>query len=186
MAPDVAQAGAAAAFRIYLEEIGHNLTAGNATEHTHRPALQALVQTLDPSARAVNEPKRVACGAPDYIVTRNDLPVGYVEAKDVGRSLDEIERDEQLKRYRESLSNLLLTDYLEFRWYRDGEKKASARLAYRGDSGMLRRDRDGQARLPPSSVPSWRRSHRSWVSRRTLRSAWRPSRASFATSCCRP
>ena len=121
--------------------------AGNATEHTHRPALQHLVQTLDSGVRAVNEPKRVECGAPDYIVTRNDLPVGYIEAKDVGRSLDEIERDEQLTRYRESLSNLILTDYLEFRWYKDGEKQASARIAYLGDSGKLRPDREGQAKV---------------------------------------
>jgi predicted helicase len=103
------------------------------------------VQTLDPSVRAVNEPKRVACGAPDYIVTRSELPVGYIEAKDVGRSLDEIERDEQLKRYRESLSNLILTDYFEFRWYKDGDKQQTARIAYVGDSGRLRPDREGQA-----------------------------------------
>jgi len=148
MANDGAQTGSpSAAFRGYLEEVGRNLAAGNATEHTHRPALQRLVQTLDSGVRAVNEPKRVECGAPDYIVTRNDLPVGYVEAKDVGRSLDEIERDEQLRRYRESLSNLILTDYLEFRWYKDGEKKASARIAYLGDSGKLRPDREGQAKV---------------------------------------
>jgi predicted helicase len=143
MTADGAQAGASAAFRRYLEEIGRNLTAGNATEHTHRPALQSLVQTLDPSVRAVNEPKRVACGAPDYIVTRGELPVGYIEAKDVGRLLDEIERDEQLRRYRESLSNLILTDYLEFRWFKDGEKQQAARIAYVGDSGKLRPDREG-------------------------------------------
>ena len=98
MTADGAQAGASAAFRTYLEEIGRNLTAGNATEHTHSPALQSLVQSLDPGVRAVNEPKRVACGAPDYIVTRGDLPVGYIEAKDVGRSLGEIEREEYLQK----------------------------------------------------------------------------------------
>jgi len=137
--------GVLTAFRDYLTEVGRDLAAGNATEHTHRPALKALLIALDPDVRPVNEPKRIECGAPDFIVTRNDLPVGYVEAKDVGRSLDEIERDEQLKRYRESLSNLILTDYLEFRWYKDGEKQQSARIAYVGDSGRLRPDRDGQA-----------------------------------------
>ena len=137
-----------AAFRAYIDEVGRNLAAGNATEHTHRPALQSLVQTLSYDVRAVNEPKRVACGAPDYIVTRHDLPVGYIEAKDVGRSLDEIERSDQLKHYRDSLSNLILTDYLEFRWYRDGEQVATGRLAYVGGaSGKLQRDRDGQAKV---------------------------------------
>ena len=144
MTADGAIRGASAAFRDYLTEVGRDLAAGNATEHTHRPALKALLIALDPDVRPVNEPKRIECGAPDYIVTRNDLPVGYIEAKDVGRSLDEIERDEQLKRYRESLSNLILTDYLEFRWFKDGEKQQTARIAYVGDSGKLRPDREGQ------------------------------------------
>jgi predicted helicase len=146
MTADGAIGRASAAFRDYLTEVGVDLAAGNATEHTHRPALKALLIALDPDVRPVNEPKRIECGAPDFIVTRNDLPVGYIEAKDVGRSLDEIERDEQLKRYRESLSNLILTDYLEFRWYKDGEKQQTARIAYVGDSGKLRPDREGQKR----------------------------------------
>ena len=144
MTADGAIRGASAAFRDYLTEVGRDLAAGNATEHTHRPALKALLIALDPDVRPVNEPRRIECGAPDFIVTRNALPVGYIEAKDVGRSLDEIERDEQLKRYRESLSNLILTDYLEFRWYKDGEKQGAARIAYVGDSGKLRPDREGQ------------------------------------------
>src|SRR5665648_578104 len=144
MTADGAIRGASAAFRDYLTEVGRDLAAGNATEHTHRPALKALLIALDPDVRPVNEPRRIECGAPDFIVTRNDLPVGYIEAKDVGRSLDEIERDEQLKRYRESLSNLILTDYLEFRWFKDGEKQQTARIAYVGDSGKLRPDREGQ------------------------------------------
>jgi len=144
MTTDGAIRGATVAFRDYLTEVGRDLAAGNATEHTHRPALKALLIALDPDVRPVNEPKRIECGAPDFIVTRGDLPVGYIEAKDVGRSLDEIERDEQLQRYRESLSNLILTDYLEFRWYKDGEKQGAARIAYVGDSGKLRPDREGQ------------------------------------------
>lgn len=138
----------AAAFRTYLQEVENNLRQGNATEHTHRPALKTLIQGLAPDVRAVNEPKRVECGSPDYVVTRNDLPVGYIEAKDVGRSLDEIEHDEQLKRYREGLSSLILTDYLEFRWYRDGERTATGRIANVGGvSGRLQRDSDGQAKV---------------------------------------
>lgn len=132
------------AFRDYLAEVGRDLATGSATEHTHRPALKELLIALDPGVRPINEPTRIACGAPDYIVTRDDLPVGYVEAKDVGQPLDEIERDEQLRRYRDSLSNLILTDYLEFRWFKDGEKQQTARIAYVGDTGKLRPDCGGQ------------------------------------------
>lgn len=46
-----------------------------------------------------------ACGAPDFIVARTSLTIGYVEAKDAGKSLHDAERSEQLKRYRRSLSN---------------------------------------------------------------------------------
>lgn len=116
-------------FLAYVEQIASALKSGNATEHTHRPALKTLVESLDSTVIATNEPKRIACGAPDYIITRNDLPLGYIEAKDVGADLDQIEQSEQLQRYRSSLGNLLLTDYLEFRWYVDGERRLTARLS---------------------------------------------------------
>jgi len=69
--------------------------------------------------------------------------VGYVEAKDIGRSLDEAERTEQLGRYRAALSNLILTDYLEFRWYSDGECRLKARIGSVTADGKVRRDKDG-------------------------------------------
>ncbi len=101
-----------ATFKHYLKTIENALKAGNATEHTHRPALKTLLESLDLQITATNEPKRIACGAPDYVITRDGLTVGYIEAKDVGVSLGDIERSEQLKRYRRALDNLSLTDYL--------------------------------------------------------------------------
>ena len=115
-------------FHAYLHQLSAALKAGNATEHTHRPALKALVEALDATVTATNEPKRIACGAPDYIVARGELPLGYIEAKDVGADLDAVETSEQLQRYRAGLANLLLTDYLEFRWYVGGERRMTARL----------------------------------------------------------
>jgi len=113
----------------YLDTIKKDYEAGRATEHTHRPALKALLETLDLSINAVNEPKRSDCGAPDYVITRDSLIVGYIEAKDVGKSLAEVERTGQLKRYLGALNNLILTDYLEFRWYVDGQLRDTAQLA---------------------------------------------------------
>jgi hypothetical protein len=112
----------------YLKTLEQALLKGNATEHTHRRALAALIESLGEGVTATNEPKRIECGAPDFIVTRGDVPLGYVEAKDVGVSLDKIEKGEQLRRYLDSLENLLLTDYLEFRWYVRGVQVHSARL----------------------------------------------------------
>jgi len=123
----------------YLQNIGAAYSAGNATEHTYRPALQSFVQALRPGVTAVNEPKRETCGAPDYVVQLKGLTLGYIESKDIGVSLDEMEKTEQLGRYRHALGNLILTDYLDFRWYVDGEKRASARLGHL-EKGKVRLD----------------------------------------------
>ena len=128
--------------KLYLSKIKEALEAGDATEHTHRPALKDLIEHLGADITAVNEPKRVSCGAPDYAVKRRNLSIGYIEAKDVGRSLDEAEDSPQLERYKKSLHNLILTDYLEFRWYVDGEPRGTARLA-RQRKGKLVPDKDG-------------------------------------------
>src|SRR5438128_1035868 len=111
--------------RDYLKSVEQLYKAGIATEHTYRSALQKLLEALEANITALNEPKRVKCGAPDYVVLRKSehgfLTIGYVEAKDVGVSLDKIARGEQMERYLRALDNLVLTDYLEFRWYVKGE-----------------------------------------------------------------
>ena len=137
-------------FRVYLQALRRNLDLGNATEHTHRPALKGLLEAVDTNIDAVNEPRRIECGAPDFVVTKKgpDHPtIGYIEAKDIGRDLNVIERDSnrsapsstdgrQLRRYRQSLSNLVLTDYVEFRRYADGELVQTARIAAETIGGL--------------------------------------------------
>lgn len=80
-------------FRDYIRELRENIERGDATEHTHRPALKALLEAAQPGVVATNEPSRIACGAPDYSVSLDGMTVGYIEAKDVDASLDSIERD---------------------------------------------------------------------------------------------
>jgi len=70
------------------------------------------------------------------------LTIGYVEAKDIGVPLREAERSEQLRRYLASLDNLILTDYLEFRWYLKGKRQLKARLASVQD-GRFVKERKG-------------------------------------------
>ena len=141
------------AFRDYVGELSRSLSEGNATEHTHRPALKTLLESIDDSITATNEPARIECGAPDYSVSDNRLTVGYIEAKDIGISLDAIERDsdrpnpsspngEQLKRYRAALPNLIFTNYTEFRWYVNGVRRSVAVLADNDGGGKLTVNRD--------------------------------------------
>lgn len=105
----------------YRRQIERELQAGNATEHTHRPALKTLIESLAPGITATNEPKRVERGVPDFAVCKKaahgPVTLGHIEAKDVGKDLGEVEKSEQMRRYLPALPNLILTDYLEFRWY---------------------------------------------------------------------
>jgi len=49
----------------YLAAIEATMRRGDATEHTHRSALKMLIEALTGSGvQALNEPKRIACGAP--------------------------------------------------------------------------------------------------------------------------
>ena len=109
----------------YIDNIDKRYRLGNATEHTFRGDLQQLLESLVPTIRATNEPKRQSCGAPDYILTKKDIPVGFIEAKDIGdKDLDGAKKTgnkEQFDRYKASLNNLIFTDYLSFHLYRDGE-----------------------------------------------------------------
>ena len=108
----------------YIDNINKRYRLGNATEHTFRGDLQHLIEALVPDIRATNEPKRISCGAPDYVLTRKEIPVGFIEAKDIGdRDLSGVKKTgnkEQFDRYKASLNNLIFTDYLDFHLYIDG------------------------------------------------------------------
>ncbi|MDM8559994.1 hypothetical protein, partial [Candidatus Parabeggiatoa sp. HSG14] len=89
----------------YLNQIQTNLNTGIAKEHTHRPALVSLLKTLYPSINAINEPKRIECGSPDLVILdpKNDnMQLGHIEAKDIGVSLDNALKTDQLERYLKS------------------------------------------------------------------------------------
>lgn len=109
---------------LYVNNINQRYRLGNATEHTFRGDLQQLLESLVPEIRATNEPKRQSCGAPDYIITKGEIPVGFIEAKDIGDSDLEGKKktgnQEQFDRYKSGLSNLIITDYIEFLFYKDG------------------------------------------------------------------
>jgi len=49
----------------YFSRVEGEYQAGRATEHSHRPYLKALLECLMPGIRATDEPKLIACGAPD-------------------------------------------------------------------------------------------------------------------------
>lgn len=127
----------------YLASVKKEFETGSATEHTYRAALKGFIEALGDDVNAINEPKRVSCGAPDFVIKKSDLIIGHVESKDIGKSLDEAERSEQLNRYYKSLDNLILTDYLEFRWYMKGLPRETARLGKFAKDKKIVPDKNG-------------------------------------------
>ncbi len=104
---------------------------GNATEHSYRSAIETLFGSLDSDITALNEPKRVKCGAPDFIVSKGDIIVGHIEAKDLHislRGMKDVNKNQQ-ERYKAALPNLIYTNCLDWDFYRDGELVASVNIA---------------------------------------------------------
>lgn len=114
----------------YIQNINKLFLSGKATEHSYRSDLQMLLSVLLPDYQVTNEPKRIDCGAPDYIITRKEIPVGYIEAKDIGHDLNDKHLQEQFDRYKAALDNLIFTDYLVFRFFQGTDLDAEIRIGY--------------------------------------------------------
>ena len=119
----------------YIDEVSKQFSTGKATEHSYRPALAKLLGDLLPKFTITNEPSRIQCGAPDYIIAKGkgatSIPVAFVEAKDIGDSDLDGNRlhKEQFNRYKNSLDHILFTDYLDFHLYENSEFINSIRIA---------------------------------------------------------
>ena len=127
----------------YLRKVAETHSTSRATEHSYRGHLQTLLEELLPGVAATNEPKQVVdCGAPDYVLTRrNGLPLGYVEAKDLGAGLDDGRHKEQFERYRGALGNMMFTNYLAFQLWRGEQELGRVEIAaLRGDKIRPLRD----------------------------------------------
>lgn len=113
----------------YVSNLNTLYQTGRAREHSYRSDLQVLLSDLLPQILVTNEPSRSECGAPDFMLSRKDVPVGYIEAKDIGVDLKSKSLKEQFDRYKAGLSNLIFTDYMDFHFYRDGVFVTSVSIA---------------------------------------------------------
>lgn len=115
----------------FLSKVQAIYKTGAATEHSYRSSLEFLFGSLTEGITALNEPKRVKCGAPDFIIQRGDIAIGHVEAKDLNvglRGMKGANKDQQ-ERYRKALPNLIYTNCLDFDFYRNGELISSVTIA---------------------------------------------------------
>lgn len=106
----------------YLTIVNKKFKSGIAKEHAYRTDLENLLRRLVKGVEITNEPANVTdCGNPDYVITKGKIPIGYIEAKDIGKDLNGKQYKEQFSRYKKALDNLIITDYIWFQFFQNGE-----------------------------------------------------------------
>jgi hypothetical protein len=122
-----------------LEQYLKNLTAtsarGDAREESYYKHLDDLIKQCAEIQNIKNIdvtilPKKTEAGNPDFRIWdgKNHI-TGYIEAKAPSvTNLDYIEGAEQLKRYCSTFPNVILTNFYEFRLYRNGQRITQAMI----------------------------------------------------------
>ena len=120
----------------YLKRISEVAKRGDAREESYYSSLEELLKIF---ADSINKkyidittlPRPTEAGNPDFrIWDGKQKIVGYIEAKKpTEKNLDYIEESEQLKRYLKTFPNLILTNFFEFRLFRNGELIAKVSVA---------------------------------------------------------
>jgi hypothetical protein len=125
-----------AAFETYLHKLREHRA--DKTELSDRAALEtvlnAAAQQADPKISIIHEAKKVpGKGGPDYKAMKAGMILGYVEDKTIGENLDQVLKSDQIARYKQLSGNILLTDYLQFVWVKDGKVAGREHIAYASD-----------------------------------------------------
>ena len=121
-------------FKAYLDSVADLTIRGDAREESYYPALKTLIeavaQALGKAVEVTVLPKQTEAGNPDFRIWDGAHQViGYIEAKAPDARLDRVERSPQLERYLHTFPNVILTDFYEFRLYRNGMLLDEVRLA---------------------------------------------------------
>lgn len=109
-------------FNTYIRSISTKFSYAETSEIGYRTDFEILIKGIFESTkvkRIDHDAKAVDGNKPDFVVLSNGIPILYIEAKNIGISLDKVEKSPQMARYF-GYANLILTDYTEFRFYRNG------------------------------------------------------------------
>jgi len=109
-------------FQNYISSVSSKFAHEETSEMGYRTDFELLLKGVFEAikiSRFDHDAKAKHGNKPDFVVVKNDVPLLYIETKDIGVSLNKVEKSEQMARYF-GYTNLILTDYLEFRFYRDG------------------------------------------------------------------
>jgi len=109
-------------FKNYIQSISLKFSHKETTEMGYRTDFEILLKEIFKTIKVTrldHDAKAIEGNKPDFVVVKHDIPILYIETKDIGIPLDKVEKSEQMRRYYGYI-NLVLTDYLEFRFYRNG------------------------------------------------------------------
>lgn len=120
----------------YLDNIQKTINRGDAREESYYEHLKSMIKSYAElnnlkKVEITILPKQTEAGNPDFRIWdgKNHI-TGYIEAKDPSiTNLDRIEDSEQLIRYITTFPNVILTNFYEFRLYRNGEKLKTVTIA---------------------------------------------------------
>ncbi len=106
-----------------------------ATEHSLRFELKTLLSEIfDRKIDVLHEGKREGkFGSPDFKISDKKGIIGYIETKKTDENLEKVLKSEQIKKYIQLSDNLLITNYLEFIWIKDGIVAQRENLCYFSD-----------------------------------------------------
>jgi len=124
-------------FQDYLKEL-QTTPIDQITEHSKRSSLEnllnGLANELPNKISILHEPKREGkFGSPDFKITSSESIIGYIENKKIDENLNKILKSEQIEKYKQLSNNILLTNYLEWWWIKDGELIERKHLCYLTD-----------------------------------------------------
>jgi hypothetical protein len=133
-------------FETYLHALSQDRD--DKTELSDRGALETLLNVVakdaNPKIRIIHEAKKVrGKGGPDFKAMKDGMILGYVEDKTIGENLDQVLKSDQIARYKQLSKNILLTDYLQFIWLKDGKINGREPIAFPHDlEGKPKKPRD--------------------------------------------
>jgi hypothetical protein len=140
-------------FANYMRDLSGVARQGDAREESFYPAAADMLaavadETGHADVHVTTLPRPTEGGNPDFrLWNGTDRIIGYIEAKaPTEENLDRVEDSDQLRRYLGTFPNLILTNFCEWRLYRDGtlvDKVAAARPF------ILTRSRE----VPPIETP---------------------------------
>jgi len=137
--------------RQYIDILNQIYSTGETTEHSFRGAFASLCEDIlndvsnnDEHYTVINEPSRKEYGAPDYEIVKGDTAIGFIEAKNIGdtdlRGKQLTGNKKQFDRYKNAVSSIAFTDYLNLILYINGEEVLSSCIGKVDGSQILYND----------------------------------------------